>query len=211
MLEKIINIIFPKCCGICGKIYKEWICPKCYYNLKNELKFQKINKNNLKLYYVGFYEGKIRKLLLKYKFNDSAYLSNTFAKIINKNQKFVEIIKGYDYIIPVPMFIKNKKIRGYNQTELLAKKMEKITGTKSLVNILIKSKQNKRQSELSEKERKENVKNVYCLVNEEKIENKKILLIDDIYTTGNTMKECVKTLKKGKPKKVDCFVIAKRN
>ena len=62
---------------------------------------------------------------------------------------------------------------------------------------------------MNEKERIENVKNVYKIQNTEKIKNRDILLIDDIYTTGNTVKQCVKELKKAKVHRIDVFVIAK--
>ncbi len=210
MIKELIELIFPPVCGICGKISQNWICPKCHYKIKNELKYFEIQNKEFKLFFMGLYENNIRKLLLKYKFSDSAYLSNLFMELILKNKEFTERLKKYDYIIPVPMFYKNKKIRGYNQTELLTKKMQEKLNVEYCENILIKIKQNKRQSELSEKERKINVKNVYTIQDGEKIKGKNILLVDDIYTTGNTIKECMKELKKAKPNKIDAFVIAKR-
>lgn len=211
MIEKILNYIFPTCCGICHKIYKAWICPKCYYRLKNELKFNKENKENFNIYYIGFYEKTLRKLLLKFKFKESAYLSNTLVEILSKNQEMIKALKKYDYIIPVPMHTTNKEIRGYNQTELLAKQINNRFNIKYENNILLKIKQNKRQSELKEKERIENVKNIYELQKGELIKNKNILLLDDIYTTGNTIKSCRKELEKAHPKKIDVLVMAKRN
>lgn len=211
MIEKIIEIIFPISCGICGKLNNKYICPKCYYQIKNELKFKIVKEDKFKLYFIGHHENTIRKLLLKFKFSDSAYLANLFIEILCKNNNFVEKIKQYDAVIPVPMYCENKKKRGYNQTELLAKEIERKIEITCISNVLIKNIQNKKQSELGEKERKENVKNVYKLENEELIYNKKILLLDDIFTTGSTVKECIKTINKAKVKKIDALVIAKRN
>lgn len=211
MIEKILETIFPTCCGICGKIYKKWICPKCYYKLKNEFKFIKQKEDNFNLYFISKYENTTRKLLLKFKFSESAYLANTFIEIMNKNKKFLQEIKKYDYIIPVPMHNINKAIRGYNQTEVIAKQMQKKFKIEYKNNILIKNKQNKRQSNLTEKERIENVKNIYKLQNENILEDKKILLLDDIYTTGSTIKACIKELQKSKAKQIDALVIAKRH
>lgn len=211
MIQKLLENIFPICCGVCGRVYKKWICPKCYYNLKNEFKFIKQKQEDFYLYFMSKYENQVRKLLLKFKFKESAYLASTLVEILNKNQKIVKELKKYDYIIPVPMHTINKKIRGYNQTEILAKEIEQKIGIKYKKDIILKIKQNKRQSELKEKERIENVKNVYKLQNKEILENKKILLLDDIYTTGSTIKSCIKELKKSKAKKIDALVIAKRN
>ena len=105
------------------------------------------------------------------------------------------------------MYKTNQKLRGYNQTELITKNLENKTKVKNL-NCLEKIKQNKKQSSLSEKERKTNIINVYKLVDND-IKDKAILLFDDIYTTGSTVKECIKELQKGKPKKADVLVISK--
>ena len=106
---------------------------------------------------------------------------------------------------------KNKENRGYNQTEVIADQLEKTLKIKHLKKCLIKIKPNQKQSTLTERQRTENVKNVYKLENKNEIYNKRILLLDDIYTTGSTVKACVKELKKGKPQTIDVLVIAKRN
>lgn len=206
-----MKIIFPVSCGICGKINSKWICPKCYIKIKKELKFYTVTEKDYKLYFIGFYENLLRKLLLKFKFNDSAYLANIFVELLYKDIAFKEKIEEYDCVIPVPMYYRNKNIRGYNQTELLAEKISELLKIEYLNNVLIKRFQNQRQSELGEKNRIENVKNVYFLKDEELIKQKNILLIDDIYTTGSTIRECIKTLKKADIKNIDVLVIAKRN
>lgn len=209
MLEKIFEFIFPNSCGICGKIYKDWICPKCYYKLKPELRYMSYKEDQFKLYYVGEYEGTIRNLLLKFKFNESAYLANMFVEVICKNQNFAQNFKKYDCVIPVPMYEKNKRIRGYNQSALLAKGIGSRLGIKYADNVLVKIKENNRQSELDGIHRAENVKNVYGIQNSELIDNKRVILVDDIYTTGSTVKECIRVLRKNNVKIVDVVVIAK--
>lgn len=211
MIQKILKIIFPISCTMCGKICDAWICPKCYILLKKNLKFNSINEKDYNLYFLGFYEGTLRKLLLSFKFKEKAYIGNLFVELLAKNKDFNQKIKTYDYIISVPMYKKNKANRGYNQTEVIADKLEKNLKIRQLKKCLVKIKQNKKQSTLTEKQRAENVKNVYKLENKNEIFNKRILLLDDIYTTGSTVKACVKELKKGKPQIIDVLVIAKRN
>ena len=80
---------------------------------------------------------------------------------------------------------------------------------KIYVDVLRKTKNNKTQSTLNKKEREENTKNVYSLVKPEKIEYKKVLLLDDIYTTGATTNACVQELKKVNIEKIGIFTIAK--
>ena len=79
----------------------------------------------------------------------------------------------------------------------------------SINNCLFKTKNVIEQSKLTKEEREQNIKNVYSLKNGDKIESKKILLIDDIYTTGSTVNECCRILKKANPKKIGVVVLAK--
>lgn len=133
-----------------------------------------------------------------------------------KNDFFFENFKSYDTIIPVPISPIRKKERGYNQSLLIAKELVKQIHQKySNSNIqldlkyLYKFKNIVPQSTLNKQDRLENVKDVYQLKNGEQLKNKKILLIDDIYTTGSTVSECAKVLKQTAVEKIDVFTIAK--
>jgi len=100
-------------------------------------------------------------------------------------------------------------VRGYNQSELLARKIATKYTNLEFKNILEKKLNNKVQSSLTKIERIGNVKNVYNAINKDKINNKKIILIDDIYTTGSTANECAKELKQNGAKSVIIITIAK--
>ena len=99
--------------------------------------------------------------------------------------------------------------RGYNQTELIAKQISKSLNIKMEKDILIKDINTKPQSELNKTERKNNIKNVFKLQNIQKIENKKIVIFDDIYTTGSTVNECSRILKNAGAKNIGILTIAK--
>lgn len=185
------------------------MCSKCALIMRKELKFSIIKTTKYRIFFIGFYEGKIKKLLLEYKFNEKTYISNYFVETIVNEKKFFNILRRYDYIIPVPMYKLNKKSRGYNQSEIIAKKLAKILHIEYINNYLVKIKNNKKQSLLTRIERIENVKNAYMIKDFEMIKNKKVILLDDIYTTGNTVNECVKELRKARPKSIDILVIAK--
>ena len=208
------NFIYPPVCGICGKLNNEFLCGKCEKMLKNQSKFEIIeNKYNSNFYdnhlYIFQYQGIIRKIILDYKFNEKAYLYKTFVNFLLKDKKFFNILKTYDTIIPVPISKNRKKQRGYNQCLLLSKEISKILQIENNNNCLYKKKDILPQSTLNKEEREQNIKGAYELKNIETIKNKRILLIDDIYTTGSTLNECAKILRKGKPNKIDCFTIAK--
>lgn len=223
--QEILDFLFPPICGICGKINKDWICEKCYkriekykaseinrYLCKNKIKQEYENIKTLyyeKLIYIFPYKKLIRNLIIDYKFNNKAYISNLFATVILKDDELCRKINFYDIIIPVPMFEKKKKQRGYNQTELIAEKIGKRLNIKLETNCVIKSKNTKVQSLLNAQERKENIKNAFFVNNKDKIKDKKIIIFDDIFTTGETANEISKKLKLAGAKDILVLVLAK--
>lgn len=211
-----MDIFFPQVCAICGNLNENSLCVKCTKILETFAKFEMIetkphfeNKNFQNFMYVFHYEGVIRKLILDYKFHEKSYIYVSFVNFILKNKKIFEKLKSYDTIIPVPISKKRMKERGYNQSLLIARKLSKALNIESQENCLIKTKNIIEQSKLNREQRKQNIQNVYELKKEQILKDKKILLIDDIYTTGNTVNECCKMLQKAMPKKIDVFTIAK--
>lgn len=216
MLEKILEYIYPPTCGVCGKICKEYICNKCRiklrkYEIKNNhvIKIGNKEKHFDELLCIFKYEDIIRDIIIKYKFQNKPYLYKTFSKIILKNKKTCGFLEKYDIIIPVPISRKRKHERGYNQTQLIAKEIAKILNIKLGNNILIKERDTKAQSELSKKERAINIKDVFKITDYKTIKNMKILIFDDIYTTGSTANECARVLKEAGAQKVGVLTIAK--
>ena len=235
--DRILDLVYPPVCGICGKFNQDFLCKKCQKMLEAEAKFEIDKVDNQEYFfenhlYIFKYEGIIRKLILNYKFNEKSFLYKTFVNFLLKNEKFFKILKSYDTIIPVPVSSKRMNERGYNQSELLAndivKQIIEISSNHMLNGILITQKDNIQklkcecvtdcliknkniieQSKLNKEQRQKNIQGVYILKNKEKLIDKKILLIDDIYTTGSTANECCKVLQKAKPKKIDVFTLAK--
>ena len=212
--------MYPPICGICEKINKDALCPKCNLELKkqaevNILQKEEIEENIKKekyfeeLMYIFKYEGQVRKLILDYKFNEKSYLYKTFVNFLLKNEKIFENIKKYDKIIPVPISKKRNKERGYNQSMLIAEEIANKTNLELVNNCLIKTKNIIEQSKLNKEDRQQNIQGVYSLQNERLITNKKILLVDDIYTTGSTVNECCKILQQANPKTIGVLVLAK--
>ena len=207
-----INYIFPNVCGICDNICKESLCKKCEIKLNNivQNKVDKYtDKNFEKHLYVFKYEGIIKEKLINFKFKEKPYIYKTFVKFLIKNEKICRFLKSYDIIIPVPIHYNRKVVRGYNQSALIAKSLANKLNIIYEEKVLFKRVNNKPQSTKNKKSRKENVIGVYCTKNEYKIIDKKILLLDDIYTTGSTVNECSRILKTAGVKKVDVITIAK--
>ena len=201
-------------CGFCGKLDRNSLCNKCKIQIqKNNLSKIEDYKNTSSYFdehiYLFQYSGEIRNMILNYKFREKSYIYNTFVELIKNNEKICAQIKKYDIIMPVPISKKRLNTRGYNQSALIARKIAKTLNMCYEENILVKIKDNKPQSEMGQEKRKSNVKGVYTIKNKEKIYQKKILLIDDIFTTGNTVNECAKVLIENIASSVGIFTIAK--
>ena len=233
LLEKVLEYIFLPSCGVCGKLGEGYLCKECEkelnkytincndFNTKTDTictndynkNADKIRTNEFKqktdILHIFQYKELIRKLIIQYKFNNKSYLYKTFCEFIVKNKKAFDFIKSYDIIIPVPMHNRKKALRGYNQSELIAKELAKTAKIKIITDVLIKTKNNKVQSSLNKQDRKNNVKDVYKLAKKEKIYNKKVLIFDDIYTTGATIEACKKEILTANVKSVGILTLAK--
>lgn len=209
--EFILNIFLPKRCIFCGKMldYNAYlsICKKC---VVPALAKEKPKRDFDQKYFdsclcATYYENYTRRAMIKFKFKGITNLSNTFAHMmiikIKEDWRFVTS----DFIISVPLSKKRLKQRGYNQSHLLAKKVANELKIPYIENLLIKTKDIPRLSKLSLAERRKIVKGVYKFNNNFDIKDKSIVLIDDIFTTGSTVNECARILKKNGARNV--FVI----
>lgn len=214
IFEKIIDLIYPQTCGICGKLNINSLCNKCKFKLEKEFNFQTecykddLNKNFIELNYFFKYENLIRSQIIALKFQEKPYIYQTIAYFFKNMQKYFENLKKYDIMIMIPISKQRRKERGYNQSELLAKEISKNLKVPIIHNVLYKIKNTVPQSTLNKKEREENTKGAYDVINIKKLYDKKILIVDDIYTTGNTVNECARILMKNGIRRENIGVLA---
>ena len=157
------------------------------------------------------YQDPISHVLTDLKFNDKPYFAKPLVELFNiqMQEKLRDI--DFDYICPVPMHRKKNLQRGFNQAELLAKYFYKSNKKNIKNNILEKNKETKSQSELSKKERLKNTIGCFKIQKRHQaiIKNKTIAIFDDVITTGSTVNELAKVLKKNGVKNVVVFAIAR--
>ncbi len=194
----------PKCdcCGLPFEfklkgVNKKLLCPKC---LKKPYKFDKAIS-------AVRYDDFSKKLILPFKHGDKTQYAKTIASIMSMYGR--EIAKQSDFIIPVPIHLTRMLKRKYNQASLISTYLSKIYLKPVLYTTPIRSKATASQGHLSTKERKQNVSGVFSVKNADKIKNRNILLIDDVFTTGATVNECAKILKQNGAKKVFVFTFAR--
>lgn len=188
---KKLPIIFRGCVKCGEKIDGEYdVCYTCKHS------FRDFDKN----FSVCEYTGLAKQMVWSLKYENQKYLAGTIAvflveKIINENVKF-------DILTCVPTSAKNKKKRGYNQAELIAREVAKLLKCNFCSDVLYRVKENFSQVELSAVERAKNIENSFIVQNRSVVKGKTILVVDDVLTTGATMSECAKMLKKAGADKV---------
>jgi competence protein ComFC len=144
---------------------------------------------------VYYYKGGAKDAMHRFKFQNKKYYAGTFAKLLAERiGKFLDAA-AIDAVLPVPMSKESERARGYNQSALLAGKVAEEIGKPHLKGVLLKPAPTRVQSGLSLKERKENVKGAFQVADQKAVRGKRLLLIDDIITTGATLSECARVLK----------------
>ena len=211
-------------CDLCGKevFFGENFCKDCLNNFLyiGEDFCQKcgrrtLNKcgmcNDCKNFEVDFarsifeYGGSASKLIHKLKYRNAKYLARISAELMAK--VIVENRIEVDIITFIPMTEKQEYIRGYNHTEVLAEKLGEITGIE-VIGLLTKDFATQNQVGLSYEERRKNLKGSFKVIDKKLVKGKRILIIDDVLTTGATSNEIAHELKKAKAESVYLLTIA---
>lgn len=234
ILKSILNLLLPPRCCRCGKtvVSEHTLCEKCFNQINFisapycklcGMPFENETDANLNLVCAHcaskkkvtrmdrsamFYDDFSKKLILDFKFYGHTQNAKILAKWLYLAGADI-FYAGVDLIMPVPLSYRRLLRRGYNQSAVLARLLSKQTGIKADVLTLKKTKHTVPQSSLLGKARLKNVKNVFKLQNEEKVKGKRILLIDDVLTTGATLNECAKVLKKAGALSVDTLTVAR--
>ncbi len=172
---------FTKCCIRCGMPKKECRCSKRVFHFNGCA--------------APFYnDGVMQKAMYRFKFGKKEYITKFFAEKMALTVKTAYSDINFDIVTFVPTTFKRKMSRGFNQSELLAKKISKILNTPLLSDLIKCKKSAKIQHTLKFDERFKNVKGRYECNRNYKLNGKTVLLVDDIKTTGATLDECAKQL-----------------
>lgn len=217
MIEKLLAFLENgEKCLVCGlrkrdiKLRKDGvgICEECYNELYMKKACDYYDTNGIvdRLFAPFEYRGGIRRALMDMKFNGfSAYGYPIGAFVCECLPEYYEY-NSYDIIIPVPLHAERMRERGYNQVSLIAKAISDSLDVELAEDVLFRIKNTKRQMNLSDSERQVNLMNAFYAV-EEYVYGKRILLSDDIYTTGATLKNCVSELKAKGAREVSAIVV----
>ena len=190
--KNLIKLIKPPICYNCGAMVEEfnYICDRC----KNQPNYFDEARASI------VFDENSAYLFHKLKYDGDRYIAKLLAKYIHKT--FLDWHITVDIIIPVPLHKNRLKLRGYNQSELIAKELSKLTTIEVRTDIIEKVKNTKPQTKLERKERQKNLKDAFKYVSCDKIAGKNILVLDDVVTTGSTVNEIAKVLKRHRPNKI---------
>jgi ComF family protein len=233
-LKKILEIIFPSHCLYCEKIISAegLFCSNCWQKLQfitdpkckicsHPFEFKVSDDLTCaqclsyppaydKAITIFRYNEIIKKIISQFKYRDATYIAKKLAKLLfNKSCSELENI---DFIVAVPLHKKRLRQRKFNQSLLLCRAMLRYAPqTKFYPDFLLRIKNTKAQVELRKKPRQKNLKNAFDLNKKyrEIVKGKSFLLLDDVITTGATLHNCAKILKKSGAKKVTILTVAK--
>lgn len=202
--EGLIEVLYPRenYCIICKDDDCFGLCNTCRKSIKV---INEVYQDEIISY--GYYGGVLKDLILKFKYKNNFTAGDILAEFLEEY-----IIKNFEYkeyiITYIPLSKKSKKNRGFNQCEYIAKKISRDLSIEVL-DILTKQKETKEQKTLKRDERYENIKNAFTIEKGLDIKNYKIILIDDVTTTGATLQEAYKLLKKFEVKDIKLLTLAK--
>ncbi|MBW2466183.1 MAG: ComF family protein [Deltaproteobacteria bacterium] len=198
-----IRIIREPYCTVCGKPFIKSAGGNhlCGYCIKKSWNFSRARA-------AVYYEGPIAEAVRIFKYNGKMYGLDTFTALIPGNT-LKSISQESDLIVPVPVHPKRLRKRGFNQALVLARKFFPESRNKIDPHVLERCQWTMSQAGLSGAERRGNVRNAFRVLQREKIKNKKILLVDDVFTTGATVNECARILKKNQAAEIEVFTFAR--
>ena len=206
----LMELLFPPKCVLCGTLLKAGetdLCRTCrteapeYPNRKIKLQFLD------SFAAVWYYEGNVRRSLLRFKFQNARSYASCYGRMLAM-KLLREYPEGFDVLTWVPVSRLRKLRRGYDQVELLAKAVGAELGM-TPVPMLKKIRNNRPQSRLdSASARRANVLGAYKLLDGDPVKGKRVLLLDDILTTGATAGECARMLLSAGAKEVHCAAVA---
>jgi competence protein ComFC len=228
IFQNIIELVFPSNCLGCG-IEEVWLCKDCLKGIPlhpegiclwcgKHLENEKMcipcqNESQLtSLFALTTYQNPLfKEMLHNLKYNFVSHIIDGFILLLNRfiDDRKTFVINNNSILVPIPLHKKRFAERGFNQSELISNIISKKVKIKMNSELLVRTRNTKSQMTLNKSERLRNMKNSFNCPNPSQVKNKNIILIDDVLTTGTTLKEASVVLKSAGCKSVSAFVLAK--
>ena len=209
MFSELLHLFFPRLCPACGSaLFKneQIICFRCK-NILPRTEFHLKPGNPLERVFWGRVpiksaaacfifrkEGGVQKLLHELKYNNAPEIGREIGRLYGRELVNSPSFYEADLIIPVPLHPKKLSIRGYNQSGVFGEGLQETLPARMNEDALVRNLNTGTQTRRSRFERWENVDSIFAVPNSELVRNKRILLIDDVITTGATLESCAVNL-----------------
>ena len=203
IFNSILDLIFPPRCEVCRDSSPEALCASCFQQIK-------FMKPHLGIHSASVYEGTLRTALHRLKFDRRRKLAEPLGilmvQYLSQSPSFD--LKAVDAVIPVPLHAARLRRRGFNQAELLGEVVGRYFGW-PLLPALDRERDTHAQFDLPRAERLQNVRDAFSVNDPAAVEGKRLVLLDDIYTTGATIGECVRQLRAAGAKRVEVVTLSR--
>lgn len=223
VLDDFISLFYPKLCSACSKSllkHEECICTSCLVHLPktnfhkeidnpaSKIFWGRVAIDSVTAYYYFNKGGKIQSLIHKLKYRGNQEIGIYIGKLMGNELIRSEHFNKVNVVIPVPLHLKKKKKRGYNQSQLIAEGISFSMKIAHDYQSLYRKSFSESQTRKSRFKRWENVKEIFDVKNPDQLSGKHILLVDDVITTGATIEACASELLKIPGVKVSVAAIA---
>ncbi len=197
-VDKIL-LIEPPACARCGSPAPTYPCPNC----------EGLSFSFDSAHCAGIYEGVLREAIHAFKYGCCEALSETLGGIMSSRipARFLE--GRIDCVVPLPIHRSRMLVRGFNQSELLARRVCSDTGLELALDVLYQKRKTPHQVNLPQEKRLGNVRNAFAVRNAGKIAGKRVLLVDDVLTTGSTLNEAALAMKNAGASSVHAYTLAR--
>ncbi|SMC25169.1 comF family protein [Desulfacinum hydrothermale DSM 13146] len=199
-----VRLVGSPLCPLCGRPYPateampDHRCGEC---LEGRFRFDRARS-------AAVYEEAVQKGILELKFHGSLHWAEALAALILRNPHTRDMLSAADFLVPVPLHPHRIRQRGFNQASVLAHRLARRTGHR-VEKVLERRRKTMPQTRLSRRERLENVRGAFQVLNPHRVKGRKIVVIDDVFTTGTTLSECARALKTARAACVGVVTVAR--
>lgn len=218
------DLFFPRLCFGCEELLEDdeqFLCQNCIDHLpitptlshrQNSVEnlfwdIRKLERAGGYLYYYGN-NSIVRRIVHSMKYHNQPQLAEYMGYLAGQEMLQTGFTEGVDLIVPIPLHKKKERERGYNQSELLCDGISRATGIPVDTTHLVRTRYTDTQTHKSYDERKLNLEDAFTVVQPQAWRGKHILLVDDVITTGSTMRECIKHISSIRLTRISIFGLA---
>jgi ComF family protein len=207
LLSGVLDFFYPPVCHVCGRTLDrptQLVCNQCWSGMPPYGEFRlrmPASKSHMDTVIVGLLgvgdvDDPLNKIIHQLKYDHRAAYAQGLANRLGGLLATYPWMKRIDVIVPVPLHRSRIRARGYNQSQLLADELGNLFGIPVVSKVLVRTRATQSQTRLTAQQRQQNVAGAFAVFESEAVRSKRILLVDDVVTTGCTVNECAKTLRK---------------